>query len=400
MPSLLSPIRFISLILLGLLLAAPVHGEVFKLRDGGRVVGRLLNPDRAAREDYSIELYSGGQITLAEDEVVKCIPLRSHEEEYEKHRAEAPDTIDGNWKLASWCLAKHLTAQRDVHLRRIIELEPNHERAWRALGYSRIDDRWQIRKEVMESRGLKWYRGRYRTKQEIDISERAEKEQKTRNQWRGKLKRYSGWLSGHKYEQGKQAILAIDDPLAVGALNKYLIEDGRSGAQNLYIQALAGINTPDAIKALCLCAIHDNDEEVRLSCLDHLKKEKRPGTVAYFIRMLRDNDNAIINRAAVALAYMNDTSAIRSLIDVLVTVHKHTITIGKQGGMGATFGNGSTGLSAGTRRETRTVTKRNQAVLDALVTLTRGVNFGFDDRAWRHWHAKKHKREALDARRN
>ncbi|NLE40076.1 MAG: HEAT repeat domain-containing protein, partial [Pirellulaceae bacterium] len=185
-----------------------------------------------------------------------------------------------------------------------------------------------------------------------------------------------------------------------GALNKYLIEDDRRGAKKLYIDALARINTTDAIKAMTLCAIEDADEEVRLSCLDHLKKEKRPDVVAYFIRMLRDKDNAVINRAAVALAHMKDPSAIRSLIDVLTTEHEYTFTVGKPGGMGASFGSGGTGLSVGARTETRRVVQKNQAVLDALVVLSGGFNFGFDDRAWRHWHAQQIQREPLDARRD
>ncbi|NLE39341.1 MAG: hypothetical protein GX621_15075, partial [Pirellulaceae bacterium] len=198
-----NPLRLAGLLLPVLLLASPVAAEVFRLRDGGRIVGRLLNEDQVPRRDYTIELSAGGQITLAKDEVLERTPLRPNEEKYEKLRAECPDTVEGHWELAAWCLTNHLPSQRDAHLNRILELDPNHERARRALGYTRIDGAWQIRKEVMESQGLQLYRGRYRTKQEIEILQRDEKDQRTRNEWRGKMKRYSAWLDGAKHEQGR-----------------------------------------------------------------------------------------------------------------------------------------------------------------------------------------------------
>ncbi|MBN1590056.1 MAG: HEAT repeat domain-containing protein [Pirellulales bacterium] len=389
----------VSWVLLCLLGCLSAHGEVFELRAGGRVVGRLLNADESPRQTYQIETLSGGQITLAADQVVKRTALSPREAEYEKHRADAPDTIDGHWRLAEWCRENYLSAQRRVHLHRILQLDPDHKRARAALGYSRIDGQWKTLKEARESRGLLWYKGRYRTPQEIEVIERQQKRKQAKNKWYGLLNRYTGWLEGEKYEQGRQAIAAINDPAAVAALDRSLVKERRRAVKAIYIEALARIDTSEAITSLRICAIEDNDEEVRLLCLDHLKKEKRPDTVAYFVRMLKDKDNVIINRAAVALAYMKDKSAIRPLIDALVTQHKRKVTVGKSGGVGAAFGSGGTGLGVGTSTRTFTATVENQAVLDALVSLTGGVNFGFDVAAWDYWHAEQNKHAPLDARR-
>jgi len=394
------PVGYGCLASLLLLCCAAALGEVFELDGGGRVIGRLLNPNESPRQSYVIETLSGGQITLAADQVVKRTALGRRETEYEKLRAACPDTIDGHWKLAKWCRDNYLSPQRKVHLNRILQLDPDHKRARAALGYSRIDGRWMTRAALMKSQGLRLYQGRWRTEQEIKVIERTRKQKKARNRWYGMLKRYSGWLDDKKHEQGRRAILAIRDPSAVEALDHFLAKDRRRAAQALYIEALARINTPDAVKALAICAIEDDDEEVRLLCLDHLKKEKRPEVVAYFIRMLGDKDNVIVNRAAVALAHMKDKSATGPLIEALVTQHKYKVTSGKPGEIGIGFGPGSSGLSVGSRTRIVWITKKNQAVLDALVSLTGGVNFGFDAAAWRRWYAQRNKQAPPDARRD
>ena len=115
--------------------------------------------------------------------------------------------------------------------------------------------------------------------------------------------------------------------------------------------------------------------------------------------------NAMVNRAAVALSHMNDRSAIGPLIDALVTTHKQKITQGSPGSLSPTFGMGPggapgpSGLSVGGRAKIVTYHVRNQAVLDALVTLT-GRNHQFDQQSWKDWHASQRETEAINLRRD
>ena len=89
----------------------------------------------------------------------------------------------------------------------------------------------------------------------------------------------------------------------------------------LYVETLARINTPEAMGVLAAASIDDEIEEVRLTSLDHLQSKPRPGVVAYYVSRLRDKSRnpLVINRAAFALGRMKDPSAIRPLIDALVT---------------------------------------------------------------------------------
>jgi len=395
--------RLAAIVLACMLICPLARADVFELRGGGRVTGRLVNPDQSPRKTYVIETLSGGQITLAADQVVKRTALSARDAEYEKRRAECPDTIEGHWQLAEWCRENFLSARREEHLRRILQLDPDHQAARGALGYARVDGAWKKRREVLESRGLRWYRGRWRTKQEIEVIERKEDRGKARQKWCGLLKRYRGWLDGDQAEQGRQSILAINDPDAVKALDHFLAEEDRREVKTLYIEVLARINTADAVKSLVNCVLEENDDEVRLRCLDWLAKEKRPDVVADFVRALRAKDNVIINRAAVGLAHMGDRSAIEPLINVLITRHTYKMTEGNPGGISAGFGPGSSGLGVGQRVQRVRVTRKNQAVLDALVSLASDnnvINFGFDDQAWRYWYAKQNKHGPVDTRRD
>src|SRR5208337_236377 len=95
----------------------------------------------------------------------------------------------------------------------------------------------------------------------------------------------------------------------------------------------------------------DAVEEVRLSSLDELEKQKDDGVTAYFVRRMRDKHtrNEVINRAGVALGRIKDPSCIDTLIQYLVTGHDEVIQPpGGPGAMSSTFnknGGGGGGLS-------------------------------------------------------
>jgi hypothetical protein len=107
---------------------------------------------------------------------------------------------------------------------------------------------------------------------------------------------------------------------------------------------------------------------------------------------------------------MKDPTSIRPLIDALITKHEFKVTTGNPGGMSNTFGTGpggrigpgmsSSGMSAGGSTKIYKVPINNQAVLDALVALTK-QNFGFDIPAWHAWLNAQRKSEGiLDTRRD
>ncbi|MFH1268204.1 MAG: HEAT repeat domain-containing protein, partial [Planctomycetota bacterium] len=248
--------------------------------------------------------------------------------EYEKIRPGYPNTVEGQWALAQWCLERHLTTQREMHLERILELDANHEEARRALGHSQVDGQWKTQKEVMLSRGFRWYKGRWRLPQDIELMERKNKVETAEREWFGKVRMWRGWLATNKESQARKNLLGITDPYAVKALAAGLENEKVQQVRTLYIEILSKIGSPEAIKTLASFSMEDPSLEIRLTCIDHLKQEKRPEVVSYYVSKLKSKDNKIVRRAAVGLSHTKDLSAVGPLIDALITIHKYKIVKG------------------------------------------------------------------------
>lgn len=385
--------------------AGPAAGDVFVLSGGGRISGRWLNADEFPRRGYVIQTPSGGRITLADSQVERVLRARPEELQYEQIRHDYADTVRGQWELAQWCRQKRLPAQREKHLRRVIELEADHAPARHALGYTQLEGKWVIPDEVMIARGYARYRGgRWRTAQEIELIELKRKTEVAEKDWLWKLRRWRSWLGTDRDPHGRRNILAIKDPHAVKALTHALDNDDSPQARVLYVEALASVGTTAAAQVLAACSLQDPVEEVRLTCLDYLQNQKHPDVVAYFVGKLQGQGNPTINLAAMGLARLKDPSAVGPLIDALITTHTTKVPQGNPGSMTTTFGtgpggSGPSGLSVGGSVQTFTQFAQNQSVLDALVAIT-GENFSFDQRAWKYWHAMQRERASIDARRD
>jgi hypothetical protein len=383
--------------------APDARGDVFALSQGGQVVGEFQNPEQSPRETYLVKTPEGVLLTLARSQVKQVLRPKPEEIEYEKIRSQYPDTAEGQWNLAEWCKEQKLNAQRKVHLQRAIELDPAHEPAHKALGHIKVNGNWTTQREVMAEQGYRWHKDRWRTQQEIDILDEKQQANAAEKEWMQKIGRWLGWLATDRADEARAALLAIRDPvatkgLAAGLRNYQADPDVRV----LLAQALAGMGTLQARKALAFGAIEDPVEDVRMACLELLKKKKEPVIVDIFVAKLRDkkSSNATINRAGVALRVMGDRSAVGPLIDALVTVHKFKIGNANPGQMSTTFGSGGGGLSVGSQPKILRQQMQNPDVLDALVALTGQAALGFNVRLWRDWYDAQRNHEAPDVRRD
>jgi hypothetical protein len=377
------------------------RADLFVLASGGRIEGTLVNRDQSPRETYVIQT-TVGQVTLAKSQVEQWLRPRPAEVEYERIYSTFPDTPEGQWKLAAWCLEQGLTAQRKTHLERIVELDPEHAEARRALGFSKLNGRWTTQEDLMKSRGFLRYRGRWLLPQEVEVLEKKDRTEKAEKEWAQKLDRWQNGLGTDRDTVARDAIRAIVDPAAVKALAVLMKRDSPEKVRLLYADALARIGAPEALQALAMSSLHDASEEVRLTCIDNLAKTKSHEVVSYYVSQLKSKDNQIVNRAAVGLSHMGDRSAILPLIDALWTTHKFKIVTGSgsSNGISSTFSStGGGGMSMGGGPKIIKKELRNQAVLDALVMLT-GVNYGFEVGNWKAWYATLKQRDSLDARRN
>ena len=375
--------------------------EVFRLKNGGQIEGEWLNRDESPRRKYVIRTRDGGQIALPAAEVHRPRTATPASKKYEQIRTRYANTVEKQWELAEWCRLNGLSHERKAHLNQVLELDPDHNPSRVALGFIRFGGKWTTRKQRYADLGYTFYEGQYRTKQEIAIVQLHKKTNDSRKGWIAKLKKWRGWLnSTRRKAEARDLILGIRDPYAVDAIAKMMEDERSREVKLLLIDTVANIPGQAAIFLLAKLSLEDKDSEIRVVARENIERLKSPFALDYFLRELKSKDNTRVNRAAKGLEALGESSAVRPLIEALVTKHQFKITTGKPGQIGGTFGGpgGGTFSSGGS---TKIVTKdmANRRVLEALREQT-GVDFDYNIDAWRRWYASKKKLDYVNARRD
>jgi HEAT repeat protein len=254
--------------------------------------------------------------------------------------------------------------------------------------------------ELMAARGFVRYRGMWRTVQEIELIERADRVNLAQKEWTIRLERLRKRLDDPRQaEAAVEEIREIADPFAVPALAAALGKERMPRVRADYVEALSHIRGMEAMTALVSVAVDHADPETRILAAERLV-EISPGMAAQAIAgALGGADNARINRAAEALGRLGSASVVGPLIDVLETEHMVVVGGGAaEGSTTATFTPSGGGLSMGGGPKRQKTRVQNQRVLEALVKLT-GENFDWNTAAWRAWQANRQSPPDFDPRR-
>jgi len=254
--------------------------------------------------------------------------------------------------------------------------------------------------ELMAARGFVRYRGMWRTVQEIELIERADRVNLAQKEWTIRLERLRKRLDDPRQaEAATEEIREIADPFAVPALAAALGKERMPRVRADYVEALSHIRGPEAMTALVSVAVDHADPETRILAAERLV-DISPGMATQAIAgALGGVDNARINRAAEALGRLGSASAVGPLIDVLETEHMVVVGGGAaEGSTTATFTPSGGGLSMGGGPKRQKTRVQNQRVLEALVKIT-GENFDWNTTAWRAWLANRQSPPDFDPRR-
>ncbi len=384
-----------------------VWGDIFQLRSGGQVTGVII--DRGKQGEYVVQSEQGAIVTLSRRQVKKVVPQDKIDLQYAERSRAMPDTVDAHRELATWCKENRLSKLTKHHLQRIIELDPTDEAARLSLGYQQHHGRWMTRDGIMAARGLRKYAGDFRTPQDIALSERTKKREQAEADWFRKIRIWVSWLNDRRAEEAADLIANVKDPYAAKQIVKLLDREDNQRVRDLLTATLAELKHPAATTALVNFSILEPDREVRLQCLEYLMQYHQPISLKPYINALKDRDNEIVNRAAEALLRLEDPRAISPLIDALVTTHKFKNPNAPIGNMGASFspkgsgpgGGGGGGLNMGGNKNK--VFKRdlkNLKVREALVELSGGLDYDYDERLWRRWFVNEQIHDFVDTRRD
>lgn len=380
------------------ILPQPSQAEVVLLRSGARLEGEVLNPTRSKDDLVEVVPVEGLKLTLAPAQVKGVLVETKVEKDYKEAVAKLPDTLEKHLEMAQWCLDAGLTQERKYHLTQVLKHDPNHEMARAILGYVKVGSSWMTQDEAMHRQGYVLKGGAYRLQQEIEIMERAHQWELDVKAWRKNVKMWFGWLAG----KGRGADKALE--------NLRGIRD--EAAAPALAEAVADPRLPRELRLLCLDVLTqfppnyyaatlikigsgDVDPEMSDKCLDILREQRSQQALLTFIKGLKAKDNKIVNRSAQCLQRLGDPAATVPLMDALITTHKFIIQPSQPGGMAAGFpagggssdgGGGMGGFSMGGKPQVISRDLKNDKVLSALTSLHQGVNWQYDEKAWKAWY--------------
>lgn len=391
-------------IILSSMVCASLRADVLELTSGGRVEGKIKpSPDNDTK-NFIVDLAAGGQLVIPRSQVAHVDAASDAEAEYRKLARTSPDTVEAHWKLVEWCRQHKVQKNAEQHLARILELDPNHVEARAALGFRQKDGQWMNRDDVMASRGLVLFEGRYVTPQQVELATKQKEARVTQADWNKKIEQLRRWLTGRNQDKAAQAhaeLLAIKDPQAAEAIAAALRREEDPELKRLWMEIASHLNHRAAVDALVHLSLADPDDDIRHLCVEYLIKSRRPGIAVPYVRALKDKDNEIVNRAGAALGQIKDHDTIGPLIEALVTKHRIKVSDANPDQHAYSFSNDGSAFSFGGKGpQIVTKTIRNPAVLDALLAMSAGTSFDYDQDQWRTWLAAQAKANVVDVRRD
>ena len=398
--------------------ASPARADCITLKNGGEIRGELLSDAKTAASGpaVAIRTLSGATVSVVRDEVAAVVRRRPVLEAYETRRRTAADTVAGQWELADWCRQNSLPKERLVHLRRVVELDPDHAAAHRGLGHIRQKGRWSTSDERMASRGLVKHKGKHVLPQELDLIRQADRISDAEKSWLRPVRQWQGWLAGGRDDRKATALAKLDeirDPHAVPALARAFRDDPEEESRRAYVAVLSKIDGDQPIAHLAVQSIIDDSSGVREAALAAVRRKGAARAMPIYLSALKNRLNLFVNRAGAALGQVGDEAVIPPLIDALITRHAYRailpeenlhqpgddgddpepIVLGPSAELSLPGGRmpavvpssespvlGSDGGEVEVEKE-----EENPGVLMGLSLLT-GKNFGYDIDAWRNWY--------------
>lgn len=395
--------------------ARALAADVVVLKSGGRIQGQVVNTDRAKNDPVSIVAPSGVKLVLGAAQVKQVINSKKNDlqQEYEDQLPTVPNTPDGHFAMAAWCLEAGLGAQRKFHLEQVIRLDPDHEDARRMLGHTKIDGEWMRPGEWETKRGLVYFQNQWRLPQEVEILQRDQAREEAVLQWREDIRRWLGWIEdgGKRAPLGYENLKGVHDDAAAPVLVDILRDDSRPRSLRLLALELLSRMPPHyTASTLVTMAMKDKDADVRDKAIEELRRQGSTLALHSFIKDLKSKDNNVVRRAARCLGILGDVEATVPLIDALVTPHKFAITTGgNPGQIGAGFGGPTDGSGGGgglgnfsfgnPKPQIKVIKIENDTALAALTSMHPGINFGYDQKKWKAWVIEKKTSADIDLRR-
>lgn len=370
--------------------------DTIRLKNGGVLYGFATKVKEDKQHFYIIKTPDGATLKLKVSQVAEVKKPSPALEEYSQKKVAMADTVDGHWEMQQWCIKNRLYKQRDFHLIRIVELDPDHKDARGLLDHKDYNGVWFHRDHFMQNQGyIKIKRGDYRMPESIEMDSQKDVVEKEVTVWTKNVKGWMNKLKKRNDPEARRNLEGIRNPAAVaGLMRMYNARNQDFAVKRMIVEILGQIEAYQAQNALVTIATATSQESLALaeraiSMLKqpHFSQRQVAATVRHWLRpgpTTSRNAQILVNRAAWLIGHMEDTDSVRKLIDALNTTH--TVPTGAPGGnINLQNNNRGKGMTFGSQKKTMTISFRNESVLDTLRLLT-DVDFGFDEEAWIDWY--------------
>lgn len=394
-----------------LLIATPSSADIFELKSGHKISGRLISEKKVKGKTFLIiKTDSGATLKLEKVKFIKR-HFASDEvsNEYKSRVGSMEDTADAHWNVYNWCKEQGTARFRDEmdhHLMQIVRLDPRDKKARNLLGFREYGGIWVNENKMLADRGYVKKSGKWVSELQSSVNETKLKVETEVNARKSALTRWRRNTLGKKsVTQAKNELFdLVNEQLVPIIAGKNYLGKAKNNPQHriLYLEAIGRIPTRQAQNVLIKYALIDEVPDVRdraALLLMNPEVYNVADAVGPISGNLKNENNAVILRAASLLEQINSTRAILPLIGSLVT--KHKVATGNQAGRTTVGqGTGGSGLDTGNKPTHRIETAYNEEVAQALRSITKQNGFGFDAESWKAWYVENHTITRYDFRRD
>lgn len=304
------------------LFSCNLRGDYLRLKTGEELHGSILTSGKIENVVLKFRKLSGEEISVPADEIRLAVRRPVAIDEYADRVAHLSDTLEGHLQLAEWCRGRGLTKERDIHLQRVLDFDPQHEPTRKALGYVRHNGEWVTLDDLMASQGYVNYHGKYVFPQEVELAEHLEHLKSAHKDWHQKIAKWQRELTGPRPEAARSALLEIRDPRAVPGLILCFQNAPSIDQRKLLVQILAQIPSQESTAGLVQQSLLDSKTEIREQALSSILKEAVPDAIAWFVRALKHPSHTVVGRAAKSIQLLEGRQAVPDLIQALTTTHR------------------------------------------------------------------------------
>lgn len=371
--------------------------DVAELKNGGTLSGEITPYAKGSGKGQLIQMSPALALAIPEVEFRRVREDDENIAEYSRRLSELPDTAAAHWEMSQWCNGQHLNEQNERHLRRTIELDPNHGPARQLLGYAPNGNSWVKDSAQRRERGMLRDEGKWRLAEDVIVLRAVEDNDKARKEWVRTLARWKKQAAkgGQAGQDAVQELQRIDDPRADLAVVEQFTkgEDINRFPRLMWLEVLGRLKTSAAMNAIVEAAMNDRSASVQERCIELLNEHGKYQAIPYYLSKLSDPDNAVVNRAGRVLQELNDPEIALALVDAIWTKHETITAPGNDTNIAmSNDGNqqGGGGLQTGGKPTKTTYFIKNPEVLAALLEVVEeDVNYQYDKERWRLYFASK-----------